>query len=97
MHVQVRYGLAGSVLAVDDQPITVLYAQLFRQLGRDDVEIAEQRDIPFGHVSVGGDHLGSRNNQDVHRRLGIDVAESQATVIFVDDVGGDLPVDDLLK
>ena len=39
----------------------------------------------------------ARDDEDVDRGLRVDVAESHALVVLVNDRGGDLAVDDLLK
>jgi hypothetical protein len=54
----------------------------------------------LGVVVVGAGHVYdglSRNDQDVHRGLGIDVSEGDAVVVLVDEVGGNLSRDDLLE
>ena len=83
---QVRHRLAAVLLAVEDQPIAVRQAQLVRQLGRDEMQMAEQFAVFRRNVRVGRDDL-ARDDEDVDRRLRIDVMEGEALVVFVDDAG----------
>ncbi len=45
---------------------------------------------------MGWNHF-SRDDENVRWRLGIDVAESEAVLVFVNDIGWDSAVDDFLK
>jgi hypothetical protein len=54
----------------------------------------------FGVVvadGIGGDDFLFRDDEHVDRRLRRDVAKGEAFVVFIDDVGGDLAVDDSLE
>ena len=86
VQVQVRHRLAGPLLAVEDQPIAVRQAQLLRQLRRDQVQMAEQLAVLRLDVRVGRDDL-ARDDEDVDRRLRVDVVEGDAVVVLVDDAG----------
>src|SRR5262249_17770359 len=96
MQMQVRHSLAGLLLAVQNEAIAVLQAKLHRQLRRDEMEMTDQVAVGVGQIRVRRNHL-ARNDQNVHRRLRVDVVKRQAAVIFVDDLGRNLAVDDLLK
>ena len=45
MQVQVRHGLAGTLLAIDNDAVAVADAELLGQLGRDEMQMAEQLTI----------------------------------------------------
>src|SRR5262249_13228809 len=96
MQVEVWHRLPRLLQAVQHQAIAVAQAQLRRQLRRHQVQVAQQRLVLFLHVGVGRNHL-LRDDQDVDRRLRIDIAKRQALIVLVDDVGGDLSLDDLEK
>src|SRR5207248_776880 len=89
VQVQMGYGLAGALLTIDHQAIPLGDAELLRQLGGDKVKVAEQLAVLGLDIGVRGDDL-TRDDQDVHRRLGIDIPKRQAAVVFVDDGGRDL-------
>ena len=91
-----RHGLPGWFLAIDDKPIAIGNAELDSELAGDPVQVSQKLAIAFADVSMSRDDF-SRDDQDVHGRLGIDVAKSQAAIVFENDVGRDLAVDDLLK
>src|SRR5262249_362400 len=94
--VQVRHGLAGTFLAVQNETVAIIQAELLGQLGRDNVQVAEQLGVGLGDLVVRGDDL-ARDDEHVGRRLCIDVAEGEAAVVLVNDLGRDLLVDDLLE
>jgi hypothetical protein len=96
MHMQVRNGLAGRFLAVNDDSISTVNAELSRQLGRYQMEMAQQHLISRGNLGMGCDNL-PRDDQDVDGSLGINIPKSQAPIIFVYDVGRDLTIDDLFE
>ena len=60
------------------------------------MQVAQQVAIRLGRSVVRRNHL-ARDDQHVDRRLGIDITEGQAAIIFVDNVGGNLLVEDLLE
>jgi hypothetical protein len=91
-----RNRLAGRFLAVDDEPISIVNAELSRQLGRDQVEMAQQFPIVRGNLGMGRDNL-PRDDQDVYGSLGIDISKSQTSIVFVYDVGRYLTIDDLFE
>src|SRR5262249_30245536 len=61
-----------------------------------EVQVAEQVAVGFGDVGVCRDDL-ARDDQDMDRRLRVDVVKGQATVVLVDDLRGNLAVDYFLK
>ena len=93
MHMQVEHGLAGASAVIHVQ------AEVLQPLLSGDLT-GHQQQMPkqclIGLFSIG--QLGNRllgNHQKMGRRLGIDIPEGQALVVFEDDIGRNLPVDDL--
>ena len=58
--------------------------------------MAKQGLVLVGAVGEFGDRLFG-DDEYVYRGLGVDVLEGQAEVVFKDDVGGDVAVDDLAE
>src|SRR3989442_15978791 len=52
VEVQVRHRLPGSFAAINDQPITVRNPELFGQLGRHHVQVANKVTVAFSNVRV---------------------------------------------
>src|SRR5690606_16720138 len=95
MQVDVEDRLPCVLTAVHYHPVAALgKAHFFRQLGGHPVQVAHQLAVVFCNVIDGCDGL-LRDDQQVNRRLRVDVAERQAEIVFVDDVCRDLAVDDL--
>jgi hypothetical protein len=94
MEVEVGHGLAGRLLAIDDEPVTVGYAKIFRQLPSHQVQMAEEIAILFTDVRVGSYHLAG-NDEHMHRRLRIDIPKRDAPVILVNNSRRDFPLDNL--
>ena len=91
-----RHGLACGFLAVDDDPVSVINAELSRKPRRYQVQMAKQLPIVSPYVGMSCNYL-PRDDQNVHGRLWINIAESQAAIIFVYDVGRYLTIDDLFE
>ena len=97
MNVQVGNGFTAILAVVDDQAIaTVGNAFLAGDLGSNRQKVAQggsvfDRGFPNTGNGLGGDH------QDVGGCLRGDVAEGDAEVVTMDDIGRDLLVADLLK
>jgi hypothetical protein len=96
MHVQMRDRLAGRFLAVDYDSISAINAQLSRELRRHQMQMTEQVPIVPGNLGMRCNNL-PRDDQNVYGSLGIDVSKGQAPIVFVDDVGGYLTIDDLFE
>ena len=90
MHMQVKYGLAGT------GPVVHVQAKIFQPLlpgylAGHQQQVAQQRLILcFCIGQLGNRFLG--DHQEVGGRLGIDIPESQTLVVFENDIGGNLPV-----
>lgn len=71
-------------------------AFLLGELGGDQEQVAQELFVPgFGGLQSLQVLLG--DDQDMGGGLGVDVSEGQALLILEDDIGGDLPADDLAK
>jgi hypothetical protein len=94
--VQVQMGdrLAGALLAINHESVTIGQSQLPRQLGRDQVQVTDQVAILRLKIGVGRNHF-PWNEQYVDRRLRIDVMKGDALLVFVDQLGGNLLIGDL--
>lgn len=93
---QVEHRLAGRRPVVDHQSIGLAEALIGGHLRGDQQQMAEQALI-FGR-RIG--ELWNRlawHQQQMHRRAGMDVAEGDAVRVLVDDVAGNLAVDDSLE
>ena len=93
---QVGHRLASLVLAVDDQAIAIDKTQFLGQFHRHQVHVAKQRGVFFLQRVMRRDHL-ARNDEHMHWRLGMNVVESQALIVRMDDFGRDFSFDDLEK
>lgn len=83
---------------VDDHPIARLQPLLPGHLGRRPKQVPQQRLVRGVATGEAGEARAVFRDEDgVHGRLRRDVAEGEALVVLVDDVGGDLAGDDLVK
>ena len=60
------------------------------------MQMSEKRDVLLFQVGMSWNYF-SRNDEHMGRRLRIDVSKSQTLIVLIDDVSGDLPVDDFEK
>lgn len=90
-----EYGLSGP-FAVVGHHSKVTESQLLCNGANFDEEVTEEGVIVGGCIREFGDRLFG-DKQDVGGGLGVDVAECKAKVVFIDDVGGNLAVDDFCK
>ena len=58
--------------------------------------MAEQFLVGVGHVGVCRNHF-LRNDENVDRRLRVDVTKGQTQIVFIDNLGRNFPLDDLQK
>src|SRR5438128_12471895 len=58
--------------------------------------MTQNRDVFIFQIGMGWNHF-PRNDKDMSRRLRVDISKGQALIVFVNDVRGDLPVDDFEK
>ena len=91
------YHLSSVTVTVKNSPVTALGDS---PIGGDllcrEVHFSQNFPIIIRNIIGGGDML-SRNDQNVMRRLGIDVIESENRIIFVDDVTGNLTIRNLTE
>lgn len=93
---QMRHGLAPLGPIVENHPISVAQAFLLSQAGGHQQEVAQSRlvvCISFAYTRDGF----ARDHQEVSGGLWIDVANGNANLVLVDDVGGDFAGDDLFE
>jgi hypothetical protein len=96
MNVQMEYGLSPIAAGVDDGAIAVGESEL---LG-DRLHFNHQ--VPHEGMIGGGDFRQAGNGlfgdqEDMGGGLGVDVPEGKAQIIFINNVSGDFPADDLGK
>ena len=96
MHVQMINRLAPISTAIQDRAKTIGEVQFNRQFSRDEQQVTQQGLIFHSRMRQGRDWL-ARNDQHVCGSLGIDIPKRQALRIFVNDVCGDLAINDFLK
>ena len=95
--VEVRDGFAAVGAVVDDDTESIFVdALLFGDGGDAGHHVAEEGlIIVFGEGDAGDEFFG--DEEEVSGGPRADVAEAEAEVVFVDDVGGDFAVDDFLE
>ncbi len=95
MEVGDRFAAVGAV--VDDDPEAVLReAFLLGDEAHAGEEVAEE--VLVGGIGLGEtNHRFPGNEQKVDRGLGVDITETQALIVLVNDLTGDLAIGDLLE
>ena len=96
MDVQVVDGLATVFAGVDDQAIAFAEAFVAGDLGCGPEQAAEQGAVRSLGLRSGGD-VPARHDENVHRRLRVQVGEGVGLLIFEDWLGGNLAGDDFTK
>lgn len=97
MEVEVIDRLPAEFAAIGDDAVACVGdAKFARDLTDNHPEVAEQSCVILPDGVDRPDFL-FWNHQDMDWRLRCDVAEGKAEVVFVDDVGGNLTVDDSLE
>ena len=95
MHMQVKHGLA-RIRAAVDHCAKRLQTLLAGHLGSHKQEVAEQELVPCSGISKLGDRL-AWNHQHMDRSLGRYVTKSQAVLIGIHLIAGDLAAEDAPK
>ena len=95
MHMQVKYGLARIRAAVNNRAER-LQTLLAGHLGSHQQQVAQQDLVPCGGISKLGNRL-AWNHQHMDWSLGRYVAESQAMLICIHLIAGDLAAEDAPK
>jgi len=93
---QVGHCLAALRPVVDHQPEALTQAQVAGDVACGEQEVSEDRLIGIRSLANPGNEP-LRNDQQMDRCLGVDVADHDALRILVLNGGRDLPVDDLLE
>ena len=94
---EMRDGFAGVGAVVDDETVAVFVeAELARDVGCFQEEMSEDGVI-FSGGFVDAWNRFARDDEDVARRGGADVAKGEHLIIFVNDVSGDFAVGDFLE
>jgi len=97
MHVQVRNALLRMRAVIHDASIAALgYTLRFGNTCRGPSDLADEPFIPFGQIGK-ADNMLAWNDQHVHGRLRIDVAERNHISILEHDIGLDFTLSDLAK
>lgn len=96
VHVQMRNGLTRSFLAVDDKPVTFIETKLAGELHRHQMQMSNEVSVGLAQIGVGRqDFLG--NDEKVNGGLRVDIMKGETEIVFMNDLRGDLLVDDLEK
>ena len=97
VNVQVRHGFAGIGAVVHDEPVAGSFqARLFSDFGRLEHQMAKEFLI-VGRGLGDARHGFLRNDKDVHRRLGSNVAEGEYEFVFKHDLCGKFARRDFLE
>jgi hypothetical protein len=97
MKMDMKDRLAGIMAVVDDHPVTAFIKAPFRGDGLGDKEQMPNELTIRDNETVNIVNVFFRHDERMDRRLGIDVLKSDRVLIFVDDRGGNLFLDDLAK
>jgi hypothetical protein len=90
------HGLSAVFAGVDHYAVTFAEAFIAGDLGSSPEQVAEQGAVVRAALSERDDVL-ARRDENVHRRLRVDVGEGVAQLVFVDCGGGNASVNDLAK
>lgn len=96
VYVEVVHCLAGVGAAVDDGTVALQKTFVARDLRCGVKKVSNQRSLLVRCVIERGDVL-TRNDEDVHGGLRIDVSERDALVVFIDRLGRNTAVHDFAE
>lgn len=96
MHVKMRNGLAGIGPVVDDEAEAAREPEFLGDDPRGHQQMSEHGFIGRGRFADPGDELLG-NDEEMNRRLWLDIVQDDATIILMLDLRWNLTVDDLLK
>jgi len=82
--VQVRHGFAAVRAVVDDEPVAAGQIQLLRDFSGLEQNVSEQSLIFSLRFGDSRNHFFWKN-QDMHRRLWIDVADDENQIVFINN------------
>jgi hypothetical protein len=96
VHVEMRNAFAGIGAVVDDEAEALHQAEFLGDDAADDNKMADQRFVGSGGIADPRNLL-FRDNQQMDRRLRLDVVNDDAAVVLMLDARGDFAVDDALE
>ena len=96
VHVKMRDRLGGVGAVVDHEAKPFLKIQFFCERAGSEQEVAEHCLIGERRFTDARDGF-FWDDQQMNRRLGLDIVEHDAEIILVFDLGGDFTVDDALE
>lgn len=97
MKMDMKHALPRLVVGVHHQPVTMLgEALLCGELFGGEKQLADQHGIIALQIIDRGD-MFARNDQDVGRRLGVEITKGDDIPIFIDLGGWDLAINNLAK
>lgn len=97
VNVQVENSLSAPRSGVDDRPISFgIDLARARQFGRNRYKVPEQRFVS-GRRFIQRRQMFSRDNQEVNRRLGIQILKGHNHFIFKNNLGRDGVINDAAK
>lgn len=92
---QVKHRLPGATTVVNHKA-EVRQLLFGSHLACNEEEVADQVRVLLLHIgNLRDGHL--RDHKNMNGSLGVDIAESQSPIILIDNVGGNLTVDDFLE
>jgi len=86
------HGLTGRLLAIDNDSVSILDAQLLGKPHGHHMQMTKKRFVFFLQIGMGRDYLLG-NDENMSWSLRIDVAKGKAFVVIMDDGGRDLTID----
>jgi len=97
MNMQVKYRLATVDAVVNVESVTIVFDALRpSNFCGYPHQMPQQGSLFCRRIGNGSNGL-FWDDQHVDRRLGVDVAKGQRTIVFINDISGDVSIDDLLK
>ena len=93
---QVKYGLSGTGTVIDIQPVGITDPLIHGNVIRLQQHVTQQQPVVLCRIGQHRDRL-FRDDKYMNGGLGVDVPEGEAQVIFVDDIGRDLTIDNLAE
>ena len=94
--VKMEDGLTAVLAGVDNRSVAFCQAEFRCNLGNHVQQVAAELSVLCCQLIKRNDWF-PWNQQNMHRSLWTDIMESQAEIVFVDDVGRDLTINDLLE
>ena len=89
MHMQMGHAFTRVRTAVDHDSIAAGELQLLRNVARNQKQFAEQCGVSIGRIRQTGNGF-FRHDQDMRRRLGIDIVKCNRVLVFPNDFRWDL-------